>query len=569
MYRVPGMNQRSLHRHQVPSANPQRHRLERQLRDAREALASKPTDAYLHAQEAARLAEGLEDRLGRAAALFIAGRAATLAARYEDALPALHQALALYETEADHHGAANSLTAIGEIYEALSDAGGALAHFRQAAALEEETGDRIGRVRTLQRISRLLIGAGDPAAALDAARLALGSCCESGRVAERTLALIATGDALRAQGRLVESEAALEEAVSLLREAGNDQRSVFAEALAALAATLRDQGHLARAEAAWVEARDRAQGIEVAGILGRAWLGLAGAAIERDDETAVRQAIAQALDQAARDGDLRLKLECHRALAAWHRHRGDPESALAAMDEAEAVRIRVCLQESRNRLRAAELQRRASVDGLVDHAEIRAAALVKAYAELETLNASLRAADTAKTELLARLERKTFEDALTGLHNRRYAELRVAEEFQRAVRHQRPLSVSLIDIDDFRRINEQVSHAVADRVLKAVGEIVLGSVRTIDIVARYGSDEFLVIFPDTTENGAAHACDNIRDAIRQYDWAAIGAPATPGIAIATVGEAGLASHERMLAAAERRLEGIKRNRSPSWRRLPG
>jgi diguanylate cyclase (GGDEF)-like protein len=264
-----------------------------------------------------------------------------------------------------------------------------------------------------------------------------------------------------------------------------------------------------------------------------------------------------------------LRIDCHLALAAWHRECGDLRAALAAMDQSNAVRDRVCRQESRDRLRAAELQRRASADGLIDHAEVSAAALAKAYAELETLNASLRAADTAKTELLARLERRTFEDALTGLHNRRYAELRMAEEFQRAIRHQRPLSVSLIDIDDFRRINEHVSHAVADRVLKTIGELVVGSVRTIDIVARYGSDEFLVIFPDTTEEGASHAIGNVRDAIAGHDWQAIGVAAIPGVTVATVGVAGLATHERMLAAAERRLEVIKRNRAASKRRIPG
>ncbi len=108
------------------------------------------------------------------------------------------------------------------------------------------------------------------------------------------------------------------------------------------------------------------------------------------------------------------------------------------------------------------------------------------------------------------LEGLAFIDGLTGLLNRRYLEEGLQQQFARAERTQRPLSIMMIDLDHFKRVNDMFGHAIGDEVLKIVSETVKSSVRNVDIACRYGGEELCVIMPGTPTLQARDIAEQVR-----------------------------------------------------------
>jgi len=112
-----------------------------------------------------------------------------------------------------------------------------------------------------------------------------------------------------------------------------------------------------------------------------------------------------------------------------------------------------------------------------------------------------------------RLEEISVRDALTGLYNRRYVMDRLANEFKRAHRHNRPLSLIMLDVDHFKSINDSYGHQVGDEVLRGIGLMVVNQTRTTDIGARYGGEEFIAVLPETHVEGALKVAEKLREAV--------------------------------------------------------
>jgi diguanylate cyclase (GGDEF)-like protein len=109
----------------------------------------------------------------------------------------------------------------------------------------------------------------------------------------------------------------------------------------------------------------------------------------------------------------------------------------------------------------------------------------------------------ANASLYRQVQEQAVRDGLTGLYNHRFFQERLNQECARARRYGLPLSLLMIDVDDFKRFNDQHGHQMGDEVLCEVGRILAGSVRAgVDIPARYGGEEFAVILPHTTVSGA-------------------------------------------------------------------
>ena len=127
-------------------------------------------------------------------------------------------------------------------------------------------------------------------------------------------------------------------------------------------------------------------------------------------------------------------------------------------------------------------------------------------------------------------------DPLTGFFNHRYLHERLSEEVVRAVRTRRPLSVVMLDLDDFKLVNDTFGHVYGDRVLVHVADLIRTSLRGSDVAARYGGDEFALILPETDHDDAGRAAERILDAFRASPFAAEGRQPFPlgaSIGIAT------------------------------------
>jgi diguanylate cyclase (GGDEF)-like protein len=144
---------------------------------------------------------------------------------------------------------------------------------------------------------------------------------------------------------------------------------------------------------------------------------------------------------------------------------------------------------------------RERLEGLVAE---RTGALERAAVERERLLAEL-----GSKSLL--LERQSREDPLTGIANRRHFDERLAAEIERAGRYGHPLTLALVDIDHFKRINDRGGHLLGDHVLIRIARLVAGHLRSSDFVARIGGEEFAVLFPETPLEGAATSVRLLRE----------------------------------------------------------
>ena len=106
-------------------------------------------------------------------------------------------------------------------------------------------------------------------------------------------------------------------------------------------------------------------------------------------------------------------------------------------------------------------------------------------------------------------------DGLTGLFMRRYFDARIEEEVERSKRYGSPFSVVMMDVDDFKLLNDTYGHLVGDRVLRAIADVVKAQMRGVDTAARYGGEEIAVILPRTEMVGAYNLAERIREGIAE------------------------------------------------------
>jgi two-component system cell cycle response regulator len=124
-------------------------------------------------------------------------------------------------------------------------------------------------------------------------------------------------------------------------------------------------------------------------------------------------------------------------------------------------------------------------------------------------------------EQTRRLESQLFEDPLTRLYNRRFLFTQLASLVSGAVRHHRPIAVAMVDLDNFKAVNDQHGHETGDDVLVAAAEALQRGLRAEDVLGRLGGEEFLALLPDTDADAAAATGERLRHAVE-----AAGGPVT-------------------------------------------
>ena len=182
-------------------------------------------------------------------------------------------------------------------------------------------------------------------------------------------------------------------------------------------------------------------------------------------------------------------------------------------------------------------------------------ALLEKNRELEWMNREL---ERRRSELLE----LTRTDALTGLFNRRYFEERLALEYSRALRYGSQLSLVMVDIDHFKRLNDTWGHPFGDLVLKRVARVAKESLRDVDMLARYGGEELVVLLPETGAADALRVCERVRSAIETLELRAPepgGDPAaadgprvsvTASLGVASFPQHGLTGPDSLVRAAD-------------------
>ena len=165
----------------------------------------------------------------------------------------------------------------------------------------------------------------------------------------------------------------------------------------------------------------------------------------------------------------------------------------------------------------------------------------------------------AGLNLRARLEEESIRDGLTHLFNRRFMEIALERELRLAARRKGELSLLMLDIDHFKRFNDTFGHEAGDQILREVSEILRESVRTEDIVCRYGGEEFLVILPGMGAEASFHRAEDIRQRVSKMrlDFHRE-APkeVTISIGVSTYPQAGQAVEE-LVRSADRALYSAK------------
>lgn len=134
-------------------------------------------------------------------------------------------------------------------------------------------------------------------------------------------------------------------------------------------------------------------------------------------------------------------------------------------------------------------------------------------AELQYKNKMLNTQNDKLQDMNERLEKLSVTDGLTGLFNHRHFWNLMNTELTRVNLHRGHLALTILDLDDFKRVNDKFGHAVGDLLLQTVATVLKDTVRDTDIVARYGGEEFAILLPDTDESGVQQVAEKIRAAI--------------------------------------------------------
>jgi diguanylate cyclase (GGDEF)-like protein len=166
-----------------------------------------------------------------------------------------------------------------------------------------------------------------------------------------------------------------------------------------------------------------------------------------------------------------------------------------------------------------------------------------AYKELEVTN--------------ARLKETSFRDDVTGLYNRRFFSLRLEEEISRFRRFNHPVSVVLLDLDGFKGVNDEFGHAVGDETLREIAQILMKHSRGINVVSRYGGDEFAILLVETSKAGARLYADRIRQVVATFPFSH-GKSVTASFGVASLPDDEAANSEDLFRAADEALYAAKR-----------
>lgn len=429
------------------------------------------------------------------------GIALTMLGRTGDALQAFEAAREISRAAGDAIGEADALLDTAVVANMLGEDARAVALYEEVLPIYWRLGDDYHRACTLNN-------------------LAYAQVCWGTRRA-------AAGEHDAAQAHFAQAVAGVEAALPLARQ--SEHPSFLVSCLDTLAAAQRELGHWPQALATL-----QRQLAITRTLTGRRMeavsLGSLGEVLRRSGQAAEAVATLEQADA----------LFCEMQLAEQH------ASTLGSLVDAYEVQGRLAdalathrrFHHLQDRLRAnAAQQKLHTLEARLklERSEAELAAQRQRSQELAALNERLLAVGREREELVEELRRLSGEDALTGLANRRSFDSRLALEVERALRYRRPLSLALLDLDHFKQINDQGSHALGDRVLRTIAQLLRAQTRPTDMVARLGGDELVLLLPDTGVHEALVLCQQLGRRVAAFDWPQMMPLLVPTLSIGVAG----------------------------------
>lgn len=504
-----------------------------------DALLARAEAQYLQSPaEAVRLVDAALAELGSAApallqarALKIKGNAQIYGTQAVAGLATLQSALEALPADATTGEAAelrvDLLRGVCAAHEQMSNLPLALHWALQAAEAARALGQPGRLADTLLSVGVMRSRSGDHANGLAHFEEALLAYEAAQERSQMHGALCNVGIACKNLGRLEDAVLHLQRSAALARELDND--GMLAVSLANLGEPLWKLGRLDEAlEATTFAARQ----LQTSGFAnGEAHARILRGQVLQDlgDAAAARAELEQALRVALASGHHVAR--AHLALATLHKGAGRFEAALEQHEAYHAAERAQFNEESARTLNALQVR--------FDLARARH------EAEVQRLES-------------ARLAEQSRTDVLTGLPNRRHLDDHLAVACAAAHHGGQPLALAMIDVDDFKRINDLFGHGVGDAVLGHVAERLRSQCRGANLVARYGGEEFCVVLPGADRATAMALCEAMREAVAGHDWAAVAAGMGVTLSIGLVDAGAGATPQALLAAADARLYTAKR-----------
>ena len=189
--------------------------------------------------------------------------------------------------------------------------------------------------------------------------------------------------------------------------------------------------------------------------------------------------------------------------------------------------------------------------------EVELTARIYACLRTKALQDELRKKNRQLEEVLSQVEVLAITDPLTELFNRRHFTTTIEKEFSRTARFLSPTSCLIIDIDYFKKVNDEYGHNAGDQVLKEIAKIIQSCMRNIDTIARWGGEEFIALLPETGKENALQAAQRILEAISDHKFSGIPNKITVSIGVASVPEPSVDTAEKLIHAADLALYEAK------------
>lgn len=482
---------------------------------------------------------------------------------YEEALSELFYVLSAYQNLGDKLRQGQVLNWIGNIYYRLGDYPSAIHYYLKSLKLKEEIGDRLGEAYSLNDLGCVYERLNDTPKAFAYFSKSLAIKEELGNLQGQAYTLNELGDAYQRIGDYRRALYYYQKALEIRKQI--DDRRGQGVTLANIGTLYQHQNDFSQAEYYYL------QSLEISRQVGHKYgetstlVRLGSLFCQEHKPERALQYLLPALSLAEEIKSKEWIYKAHEALAEAYEQAGELEKALWHFKKFHYLKEEVFSREAAQKLHGLSIQYDAEKSQReAEIYRLKNVELAKVNEELQKLTESLREANAQKTLLLLQvqeqakaLERQAREDGLTKLLNRRYLDMELSQEFDRAQRYNRPLSVAMADIDFFKQVNDRFSHQIGDEVLRELAQLLRRELRSNDILARYGGEEFVIVMPETPLLKAVAACEKLRLRVQHHNWSQIHPDLTITISIGVVEAKDYPNVDKLLSAVDAKLYEAK------------